>query len=215
MKRRFTLIELLVVIAIIAVLAAMLLPALNRARDVAKGIACTSNLKQIGLAVQNYSDEYNSSLPDTTNVGWDTRLYPNYLTGLTQNYKMMRCPSDNVVRDKVNEYGVAISTPGYARSYSSNGYLWDTSSSAVSSGFLAGKYLRCKISPSNAISLTERFHQVNIIKSGSLTFMYSSSTVFYAHGNQCNYLFLDQHVGKMRTTDFKTNWRVYAASTAP
>ena len=224
MKRKFTLIELLVVIAIIAVLAAMLLPALNRARDVAKGIACTNNLKQIGLAVQNYAEDYKSSLPNPGGFGWDLQLYPNNNPGScyiplsgtgAQRYKLMLCPSDNVVRNNVDYYGTATAGPGIPRSYQSNGYLWDTAAAAVSSGFLAGKYLRCKLSPSNAISLTERFHQSAVIKGGNLAFMYSSSTVFFAHGKQCTYLFLDLHVDKMRVTDYKQNWRVYASPTAP
>jgi len=67
-NRAFTLIELLVVIAIIAILAAILFPVFSQAKQAAKKSACASNLKQIGLALAMYCDDWDETVPDTTHT---------------------------------------------------------------------------------------------------------------------------------------------------
>ncbi len=105
-KQNFTLIELLVVIAIIAILAAMLLPALNQARERGRATSCLNNLKQMHLGYVSYADTYNDVIPGIiTGRGtageryWDWVLSPFLEGNTTQSYdnrtqkRRYNCPS--------------------------------------------------------------------------------------------------------------------------
>ncbi|MHB1461754.1 MAG: DUF1559 family PulG-like putative transporter [Armatimonadota bacterium] len=128
--RAFTLVELLVVIAIIAIMASILLPVFASARESARKAACVSNLKQIGLAISSYTQDYDGDYPNTNNfLLWNGRywrwpLQPylamhsqpesgNPLVSSNKLPNVLLCPSDSVARAKYDGTSYALSMALY------------------------------------------------------------------------------------------------------
>jgi prepilin-type N-terminal cleavage/methylation domain-containing protein/prepilin-type processing-associated H-X9-DG protein len=119
-KSGFTLIELLVVIAIIAILAAILFPVFARARENARRASCQSNLKQIGLAIMQYTQDYDERVPpcaaNMTPTGTPTKYVYELLDPYTKSMQLFKCPSDTTTNVMSYGYNYTYLAPNSASS---------------------------------------------------------------------------------------------------
>jgi prepilin-type N-terminal cleavage/methylation domain-containing protein len=119
-----TLVELLVVMAIIGVLVAMLLPAIQAARASARAASCKSNMRQIGLAIQQYCDSHKGQFPDWAHAGENKSWIYTVADHLEKVDEIRLCPEDFLLFERrymkstsyvLNDYLVVKDTPGAIR----------------------------------------------------------------------------------------------------
>lgn len=213
-RRGFTLIELLVVIAIIAILAAILFPVFAKARERAKATTCINNEKQIGIALTQYSSDYDENYPPervATNGGWNlgNPTWKDALDPLIKSKDVWLCPSNQFAWAPTKSGNTRGDENGrFPRSYAYNGEIFYKTASDQTKAVALAKFKN----PSGTILFTETraiYSDLPAYSGGpvweqtafiapTMPGAKRGSGAFNVHSGMINFIFADTHVQALK-----------------